>query len=135
MTLLGQLKEEYLNDLQSLVTYYKQESCRLTEDGSKDEAVLETIKANIGDIFYKLFIVSYKKSCEYKESEKIGFQKLGETYFDFFNKIPAPWQEKLAKDKEHNMMEEYYIEQIKLETAEKVKELFVKHFDRFCKEA
>lgn len=135
MLLCEQLKEVYLKELASLVNGYKKESNRLTEYGSNDEAILETIKANIGEIFYKLFNVSYKKSCKLEKSEKIELRKLSEAYFDFFNKIPAPWQEKMAKDKEHNMMEEYYKEQIKLETAEQVKNLFIKHFDRFYKEA
>jgi hypothetical protein len=134
MTLFEQLKEEYLKELQALVNNYKIASARLSERGSSDEAILETIKANIGDIFFKLFDVSYKKSCKYKESEKVELKKLAETYFDFFNKIPAPWKEKMLKDKEYNMMKEYYIEQIKLETAEEVKKLFVKHFDRLYSE-
>lgn len=134
MTLFERLKEEYLKELQALVNNYKKTSARLAEEGSSDEAVLETIKANIGDIFIKLFDVSYKKSCKYEEPQKVELKKLAETYFDFFNKIPAPWQEKMLKDKEHNMMEEYYIEQIKLETAEEIKKLFVKHFDRLYRE-
>lgn len=135
MTLFEQLKKEYLNDLQVLVNDYKKASAALAERGSNDEAILETIKANVGDIFIKLFDVSYKKSCKYEESDKVELKKLEETYFDFFNKIPDPWKEKMLKDKEHNMMNEYYIEQIKLETVEEVKKLFVKHFDRLYREA
>jgi hypothetical protein len=135
MTLFQQLKEEYLRELQALVNNYKKASERLAEEDSSDEAILETIKANVGEIFFKLFNVSYKKSCKYEKSQKVELENLAETYFDFFNKIPAPWQEKMLKDKEHNMMKEYYIEQIKLETAEEIKKLFVKHFDRLYMEA
>ena len=41
----------------------------------------------------------------------------------------------MAKDKEFNMMEEYYKEQIKLEAAEKIKNLFIEYYDKFYKEA
>lgn len=134
MTLCEQLKEEYLKELQVLVNNYKKASIKLAEEGSSDEAILETIKANIGDIFLKLFNVSYKKSYKYEEPDKVELKRLSETYFDFFNKIPAPWKEKMVKDKKHNMMEEYYIEQIKLKTAEEIKKLFVEHFNRLYKE-
>lgn len=135
MTLCEQLKEEYLKELSSIVNSYKIKSVRLAEEGSNDEAVLETIKANIGDIFYTLFNTSYKKSCEKGESEKTELSKLSETYFNFFDRIPAPWREKMYKDKEHNMMEEYYKEEIKLETAELIKKLFIEHFGRINREA
>ncbi|WP_250816249.1 hypothetical protein [Clostridium swellfunianum] len=134
MTLIEQLKEEYLKELQALISTYKKASERRAEEGSSDEAILETIKSNIGDIFFKLFNVSYRKACKQEESEIVELRKLAETYYDFFNKIPEPWREKMLKDKEHNMMQEYYIEQIKLETAEQVKKLFEKHFNRLCKE-
>lgn len=133
MNLCQQLKEEYLKELSELKNEYKEEACRLAEECSGDESILETIKVNICDIFYTVFNVSYKKSCRNGEGLELG--RLAEAYFDFFDKIPTPWKEKMAKDKEHNMMEEYYKEQIKLETADKIKNLFIKHYDRLYKEA
>lgn len=135
MILCAQLKEEYLKDLSILVNEFKERSTRLAGEDSDDEAILETIKANIGDIFYKLFNVSYNKSCKNAEDENVGLRKLSETYLDFFDKIPAPWREKMAKDEEHNMVDEYYKEKIKLETAEQIKNLFIKHFDSTYREA
>ena len=135
MRLCEQLKEEYLKELAMLENAYKKKSACLAEEGSNDEAILETIKANICDIFYKMFNASYKKSCSHDECEKVELKKLSEAYFHFFDKIPSPWREKMTKDKEHNMMEEYHKEEIKLETAEKIKNLFIKYFDRLYKEA
>lgn len=135
MMLCEQLKEEYLKELSVLANDYKKGSIYLAEEGSKDEAILETIKANICDIFYKLFNVSYNKSCKHENSEEVELKKLSEAYFEFFDKIPTPWREKMIKDKEHNKMDEYYKEQIKLETAEEIKSLFIKHYHRFYKEA
>lgn len=128
------LKEEYLNEITALINEWKANSSRLVSEGSNDEAVLETIKVNIADIFYKMFNVSFNKSCRNLEPENVELRKLGETYLAFFDKIPAPWRGKMAKDKEHNQMEEYYKEQIKLQTAEQVKNIFVKHYNSCYKE-
>jgi hypothetical protein len=135
MRICERLKEEYMKELGELIDELKEKSADLNREGSKDEAVFENIKLNIVDIFQKMFNISYNNSCKkmYPEDEEI--EKLQKSYLAFFDKIPAPWKEKMAKDKDHNMMEECFKEQIKLETADQVKNLFIKHYDRFCKEA
>ena len=80
-----------------------------------------------------MFNISYNKSC-LKGDERENVEQLKDNYFSFFDKIPAPWRIKMAKDKEHNMMEEYYKERIKLEVAEDMKNRFIKHYDKICKE-
>jgi hypothetical protein len=134
MVLCEQLKVEFLKEVEALINGWKAKSIMLTSEGSNDEAILETIKANVGDIFYKLFNVSYNNSCKNVEDDYVELRKLSKAYFDFFDKIPAPWKEKMTKDKDHNLMEEYYKEQIKLDTAEQVKNLFIKHYGRFYRE-
>jgi hypothetical protein len=134
MVLCEQLKVEFLKEIEALINDWKEKSIILTSEDSNDEAILETIKANVGDIFYKLFNVSYKNSCKNVEADYVELRMLSETYFAFFDKIPAPWKEKMDKDKEHNLMVDYYKEQIKLETAEQIKNLFIKHYDRFFRE-
>lgn len=135
MTLCEQLKEAYLNEITEIINLWKENYVRLREEGSIDESILESIKVNVGDIFYKMFNISYNNSCRNIESEEAELNKLSKAYLAFFNKIPAPWKEKMAKDKEFNMMEEYYKEQIKLEAAEKIKNLFIEYYDKFYKEA
>lgn len=132
MNLCEQLKEEYLMEFSTLINEHKEKSAALANEGSNDEAILETIKVNVCEIFYTVFNVSYRKSCRNGDDSEL--KKLADAYFDFFDKIPAPWKEKMAKDKEHDMMEEYYKEQIKLETADKVKNLFIKHYEKFYKQ-
>lgn len=134
MELCEQLKEEYLKEVESLISEYKKNATRLREEGSNDEAILETIKANVGDIFYTIFNVSYKNSCKGAEDQKVKLNKISKMYIVFFDKIPTSWKENMAKDKEHNMMEEYYIEEIKLETADKIKNLFLEYYNKFYKE-
>lgn len=134
MELCEQLREEYLKELGALINEYKENSKRIAKEGSDDEAAFETIKANICDIFYKVFNVSYNKSCRSSEVSHVKLKGLSEMYLDFFDKIPAPWKEKMVKDRAHNMMEEYYKEQIKLEMADRIRCLFIKYYERFYKE-
>ena len=134
MKLCEQLKVEYLKKVTTLINEWKENSLRLRQEGSNDEAILETIKVNIGDIFYKMFNISYNNLCKDTEDDNIKLKKLSKMYLAYFEKIPAPWREKMAKDKEHNMMEEYYIEEIKLETADKIKNLFIEYYNKFYQE-
>lgn len=134
MTLCEELREGFLKEVEELIEVWKKKATLLESEGAKDEAILENIKINIGEVFCTLFNVSYKKSFKNDEDDNSNLKKLGKAYFDFFDKIPDPWKKKMAKDKEFNMMEEYYKEQIKLETAELIKNIFIKHYDRFCME-
>lgn len=135
MLLCEQLKVEYLAELQELINDLKEKSLNLAEEGSEDEAILEKIKVNVVDIFYKLFNVSYRKVYSSGEgSEQELFRKLSQEYFNFFNKIPEPWKEKMIKDKEFNMMEEYFKEEIKIKTSEQIKDIFIKHLDKYSQE-
>lgn len=135
MLLCEQLKLEYLGALQELINDLKEKSLKLAEEGSEDEAILEKIKENVVDIFYKLFNVSYKKVCSSDEGrEQELLRKLSQEYFNFFNKIPEPWKEKMIKDKEFNMMEEFFKEEIKVKTSEQIKNIFIKHLDKYSQE-
>ncbi|GKX68562.1 hypothetical protein [Inconstantimicrobium mannanitabidum] len=131
MELCEELKKDYLDKLEELLNVYNGKSKELRKQGANDEAILETIKGNIVDIFSKVFNVSYNKSCKSNKAQKDKLNDLSMMYLAFFDKISAPWKEKMAKDKEHDMMEEYYIEEIKLETAEKVKAIFLEYHDKY----
>lgn len=134
MSTCEQLKKEYLEGLNEIMTTLKERANGLKADGAVDEAILENIKLNIYDIFFTLFNVSYKKSCLKPNDEQENLEALSKAYFAFFDKIPTPWKEKMIKDKEHNMMEEYYKEELKLETAEEIKNIFIKYYDKFKEE-
>lgn len=111
------LKEEYLKEVEGMINEYRHNSAGLRKEDSDDGAILENIKLNVCDIFFKMFNISYNKSCMNSDDEKTKLNNLSDTYLAFFEKIPAPWKEKMVKDKEFNMMKEYYIEEIKLDTA------------------
>lgn len=73
--------------------------------------------------------------CEQLKKEYLeNLKALSKIYFEFFDKIPVPWKEKMIKDKEHKMMEEYYKEELKLETAQEIKNIFINYYDKFYKE-
>lgn len=129
-----QLKEDYLLALAALIDNWKNNAIELRANNSTDEAILEQIKVNVGDIFYKIFNVSYKntyKNTKNDQCTEIQYEKLYTSYLTFFNKIPAPWKEKALKDKEHNIMDEYYKEELKLATVDKIKNLFIDYYEKY----
>jgi len=133
MRLCEQLKGDYLKEVTVLIESWKENSSGLRKEESTDEAILESIKVNVGDIFCKMFNISYTNSCKGVLTEEEELKKLHDAYLAFFDKIPAPWREKAEKDKEHNMMEEFYKEQIKLETADMLKDLFVEYYKKLSR--
>jgi len=40
----------------------------------------------------------------------------------------------MIKDKEFNMMEEYFKEEIKIKTSEQIKDIFIKRLDKYSQE-
>ena len=134
MTTSEELKEEYTKNITELTNTLKKNAKRLFIEGSEDEAILENIKVNVVDIFYKMFQVSYNKTCKNVEQQAVELDKLKTAYLEFFHKIPTAWLENMGKAKENNLMVEYYKEQIKLETVGVIKELFMEHYNRYSKE-
>lgn len=136
-----QFKTEFTNELTAMIDAWKEKSKRLAEEGSEDEAILEKIKMNVGDIFSKMFIKAWKDTCKAgavigaeTETGSLELDRLTGNYFELLDRITAPWAEKMVKDKEHNMMEKYYIEQIKLETAQQIRDMFLNLIGRYAQE-
>lgn len=96
----------------------------------KDEANLEKIKLNIYNIFYSMFDISYKKVYGGKsQPNEDSYNKLLEVYMEFFNKIPLNWKENYRKAKEYGLITECIIEEIKLNTADEIKDMFIRHYN------
>ena len=87
----------------------------------EDEAKFALIEANIVDIFDQMFAVSYKKNA----TQSTWQDGLKETYLGFFDKIPNNWKINLEECKAHGLEEEVFIETIKLNRAETIKEAFL----------
>lgn len=124
------LKEEYLKDIKQIEERCKAEAARLNAEEARDEAILENIKLNIIDIFTKMFNISFSKACRGGD-EREQLKNLNVEYMHFFERIPAPWRVKMSKDLEHNMMEEYYKEEIKLNMVDTMKDLFKEYYNKY----
>lgn len=137
MNICEELKEEHIKMLKDLAKAWKGKAISLREDNSIDEAVFEQIKVNVVEIFEKLFNISYNRACKNSDSDidncRANLKKLYCEYMNFFDKIPSPWREKASKDKEHKLMEDYYKEQIKLNTADQIKTKFLESYERFSR--
>ena len=134
------LKEEYVNILNEKIKEKMGKAELLKNQDSMDEANFEKIKANVLDIFLKMFNISYdniykklnnKNVISAINSETDKYANLYHAYMNFFSKIPAPWIEKSIKDKEHNMVKEYLIEEMKLNTVKEIKDVFDGCYNRF----
>lgn len=134
MIIIEELRKDYLEELTTLMTNFKNSATTLSNENRNDEAILENIKINICKIFSTVFNVSYKQSCINKTSENIELKNLFNNYIDFFNKLPKSWKEKLIKDEEFGMIDEYYKEKVKLETANEIKQIFINCFNKYYKE-
>ncbi|HHY83038.1 MAG TPA: hypothetical protein GX505_10235 [Clostridiales bacterium] len=119
-----QIITKFMNELTAMIDAWKLNSARLSEEGSEDEAILEKIKMNVGDIFGKMLIKVWNDLCKAGAGE-FELDRLTQNYFELLDRITAPWAEKMEKNKAHNMMEKYYIEQIKLETAQQIRDMFL----------
>lgn len=129
---IEQLKKEYYDILKNKKELSEAKIKELKAAENNDEANLEKIRLNIIDIFTTLFNTSCKKSCSIKGvSEEECYKKLGDVYLEFFNKIPAPWKEKYTEAKKRELVLEYVIEELKINTAEEIKQCFIKVYNKY----
>lgn len=134
-----QLQKEYLQVLEGYIQQLKVNEANFRMNGDKEALVREKVKANVVDIFQKMFTVSYNNVyvkrqipdfVKYEEAYGEKEQRLYAAYMDYFEKIPRSWREKAEKDKKFGRIAEYETEQIKLQLADEVQSLFIEHFHR-----
>lgn len=124
------LKESYMKALKNKQQICKESMEKCISSECKDEANLEKIKLNIYNIFYSMFDISYKKVYGGKsQPNEDSYNKLLEVYMEFFNKIPLNWKENYRKAKEYGLITECIIEEIKLNTADEIKDMFIRHYN------
>lgn len=126
------LKKEYYDILKNKKELCEAKIKELKAAENNDEANLEKVRLNIIDIFTTLFNTSLKKSCSVKEiSEEEYYKKLGDIYLEFFNKIPAPWREKYTQAKNRDLVFEYVVEELKINTAEEIRQYFMEVYNKY----
>lgn len=121
-TIVSEFKE-YVN---KQIGDLEEKQKRLKSEDKKDEADLIKVRINIFNIFLSIVDVAYNKAV----SSKIKDEKLENTLFckeslEKFDKIPANWMIRLEQAKENKDIEIVVIEEIKLETAAKLKQKFI----------
>ena len=112
---MNEKEQTYLDVTKKWMDETVEKQTFLTKDDRMDEANLEKIKYNIYDIFQKMFQRS--KTIAKSEEEFI------EMYLTFHQKIPNNWKSNYKHAKEEGSID-MYIEEIKLETANKIEQLF-----------
>jgi len=89
----------------------------LFNDSKYDESKFEKIKENVIDIYLKMINVSVKQSNQ-------ELDKFIKVYSQYFERIPKNWITNLEKARQENDFEEVFIEELKLETMNKIKRIF-----------
>ena len=89
----------------------------LFNDSKYDESKFEKIKENVIDIYLKMINVSVKQSNQ-------ELDKFIKVYSQYFERIPKNWITNLEKSRQENDFEEVFIEELKLETMNKIKRIF-----------
>lgn len=90
----------------------------LAADCRKDEADFEKIRENIYEIFKTVFSVSMKAGG----SDPAAVQQ---HFLEKLEQIPINWRESFLKAEQHGDTETMVIEQLKLKTAEEIKNAFL----------
>ncbi|MGF7142885.1 hypothetical protein HNQ56_001307 [Anaerotaenia torta] len=88
----------------------------LLDDGRKDEAVFEKIRANVYDIFKSVFTVALKSAKGTNDPEAV--QKF---YLQKMEELPSAWRDSYKKAEQFGDVEKLHIESIKLETLEEIR--------------
>lgn len=106
--------KEYFEDKK---TKFLTDAVFLSSDSRLDEAVFAKIQMNVYDIFNTLFSVAIK-SCESNPDEVRDY------FLRKTEEIPAKWLISLRRAEQYGDMKKVHIEQIKLDTAERIRNEF-----------
>lgn len=133
------LKAEYTSKLSMLIEESERRSIKLAEEYCTDEANMEKIKMNVADIFAKMFAVSYKNVYEKLSNQNLrkilepindDYERLYAANMYFFDTIPEPWKEKLNRAKENNAFADYVIEELKINMAREIQQIFITLYNK-----
>lgn len=135
MDRINVLKNIYLSELEAIKGMSREKEKDLLDDNRADEADFEKIKVNIIKIFTTLFHAEERKLDKSEHADKTEHaDRNGHEYEEFcrnylltFDRIPAAWKKKLEYADKNALVEEKAVEEIKLETAGMIKELFIKN--------
>lgn len=129
MDRINVLKNIYLSELEAIKGMSREKEKELLADNRADEANFEKIKVNIIEIFTTLFHAEGRKldKSEHADKTEHEYEEFCRNYLLTFDRIPSAWKKKLEYADKHALVEEKAVEEIKLETAGLIKELFIKN--------
>ena len=107
--------ESYLNEQEMACRRY---SGVLAKEGRIDEGNFETIRANIYEIFRTIFSVA-ERTCGNDEFAERDF------FLQKAEQIPANWMASYKKAEQNGDAKKMHIEGIKLDTVQKIKDMFM----------
>jgi hypothetical protein len=126
---ISNLIEEFTKELKESQETIKTNIEKLNNAEAKDEAIHEKVKLNIYEIFETVFKTSIKKICGlHLSDDEAQYERLFETYLDFFTRIPASWKINYDKAKANGDVYNQFLEELKIDTAENIKETFIKSY-------
>ncbi len=114
------LRDNYLKYLQEKTNEAKIKIEKLQKDERIDEANLEKIRLNVIEIFSKMFNISKNDNLELFKDK----------YLSFFDKITKPWHVNKDKALKYNKEKDVIIEEIKIEEAESLKNIFNNYYNQ-----
>lgn len=94
----------------------------LLADQRKDEANFEKIRENIYDIFRTVYSVAEQTQPDPEKRNLFFLQRL--------DGIPASWQTAYDKAAEHDDEPKMHLEQLKLDTAARIRERYLQEGDK-----
>jgi hypothetical protein len=123
---MKQFVVNYLNFVNTLSNEYNNNAKALKADNREDEAVFFKVRENICDIFYKMANATEKKLAAMKAAdEQAQIRKFNEEYLAWFDKIPENWKFNLEQAKKFNDAVTVKTEEVKLDTANTLKNKFL----------
>ena len=134
MSILTKFERRYLELLDNQIREYRHHAKKKEEEDNYDESVLEKIKANVSDIFRKMFALSEKRLREghgdIPHLRRIftdhaeDYERLFHMYLYHLDSIPRNWRVSLARAAEHDDPETYVKEKVKCETVAEIEQTF-----------
>jgi|LGVF01.2.fsa_nt_gb hypothetical protein len=124
--MINNVKNNFFSELNKMIIDIKGDIDFLESEDRKDEANLERVKLNVLDIFKQMFDVSYRNvfNSRNKNDEAVKLSEFKNTYNEFYTNIPRNWYASLENAKKNNDFEKIAIEELKIETMEKIKNCF-----------
>ena len=115
---MNEQQQKFESYLDEQIAACKQRSKLLAEDDRMDEGKFEKIRANVYEIFKTILSVA-ERVCGKDDLAKRAF------FLQKAEQIPANWMASYKKAEQNGDAKKMHIEGIKLDTVQKIKDMFM----------